>query len=60
MPCCELYYGTELEPKRWALRIIHHSQQNAPIIANPLIARGTAFAHFDDFGGNAVLEELVT
>ena len=33
---------------------------NPPIIANPLIARGSAFAHLDDFGGKAFLEELVT
>ena len=38
----------------------NYSQQNPPIIANPLIARGSAFAHLDDFGGKAFLEELVT
>jgi len=58
MPHCEQYYSIASELKRSTLRL--NSQQNPPAIANPLIARGSAFAHLDDFGGNALLEELVT
>jgi hypothetical protein len=57
MPHCEEYYDSVSEP--WWSTHKNHSRQNAPIIANPLIARGSAFAHLD-FGGKPFLEELVT